>query len=83
MLATMNLSGSLLRENKTQHKLKSKSMSLERDTRGLASSQPLSPIEYQFLLRRASAVSEELIEVSTIIARGGWVLIARGLQLTL
>lgn len=27
--------------------------------------QPLSPIEYQFLLRRASAVSEELVEVST------------------
>ena len=51
------------REEKVPNRLKSSIT----EARGLSAlpSQPLSPIEYQFLLRRASAVSEELIEVST------------------
>lgn len=38
--------------------------------------QPLSPIEYQFLLRRASAVTEEQAEVSSpksVNYRSAWV----------
>lgn len=43
------------------------SVSLNMEGRGLTGSsvQPLSPVEYQFLLRRPSAVTEELVEVST------------------
>lgn len=61
-----------LQESRARSKLKTSiSLNTEARARGplahVAGSpaQPLSPIEYQFLLRRASAVSEELVEVST------------------
>ena len=50
-----------------------RSFSVGVEARGLYGlrAQPLSPLEYRFLMRRASAVSEELIEVSTLFCGGG------------